>query len=56
MDTKYVELQNDGSYLWDDVRHSVVQSVSVQEFDDLVAAGYIDLDGRILVELDCSDD
>lgn len=52
---QYIEIE-DGSELWDNVRSQVVKSVTVEEFDLLVDSGVIDLDGKLLVNLESLDD
>lgn len=44
-----------GREVWADVSESVIRWVTVSEHDDLINTGFIDLDGRILLELDFSD-
>ncbi len=56
MDYRYIAIDDvHGDELWADVADLVVRRVSLSEFDQLVEVGYLDLDGRILLELDFSD-
>ena len=51
MADRYIGIDDrEGRQVWADVASSVVQWVSVAEHDELIAIGYIDLDGLILVE------
>lgn len=54
-DSSYVGIDDDiGRECW--AGCNVVQWVTVAEHDEMLAVGYIDLDGKILVELESSDD
>ena len=52
---KYVQI-DDAPELWDDVCDYVVDSVDVATFDQLVDSGYIDQDGKILVDTSSIED
>ena len=53
MTTKYIGIDDEtGHEIWGDV--DVIRWVSVEEHDELLATGYIDSDGAVLVEF--SDD
>ncbi len=44
-----------GRECWADVAHEVIEWVTVEQHDELIASGFIDLDGKVLVQLELSD-
>ena len=56
MQDKYIAIDDIyGDELWSDVNALVVNRVSLTDFDNLVNTGFIDLDGKILVDFDTND-
>ena len=56
MQDKYIAIDDIyGDELWSDVNALVVNRVSLTDFDKLVNTGFIDLDGKILVDFDTND-
>lgn len=57
MSVSYIGIDDEhGREIWADVSDQVIRWVSVAEHDSLIEAAYIDLDGKVLVELEFSDD
>ncbi len=55
--SSYIGIDDEhGRQCWADVESKVIRWVDVGMHDELIAAGYIDLDGKVLVELEFSDD
>lgn len=56
MTTKYVGIDDaNGRECWSDVAADVIEWVTVAEHDELIATGFIDMDGKILVEIETED-
>ncbi len=54
---QYIGIDDDtGRQVWSDVATSVIQWVTLAEHDALIEIGVIDLDGKVLVNLEFSDD